>query len=168
MANYGYFSACLSLLPGIRTDDLQSAYNQGGRDGGGGFGGRAGIAGGGGGDGELSGVEADLLMLQSVIPGIPGEDYPILSEVPELDFACDDKVRKIDIKKCDDWWVDKIAYQCKIIGWRWKVCRCDSSMSSVPYLYCGWTCQSEAETSQFPMSQWNLVQSAIFHLWLVV
>ena len=101
MDNYDYFSAYLSLLPGLLSDDLQSAYKQGGRDGGGGFGGRAGIAGGGGGrgggaggEGGLTDVEADLLMLQSVIPGVPGEDYPILSEVPELDFACDDKVKQ--------------------------------------------------------------------------
>ena len=95
-----FFSAYLSLLPGLLSDDLQSAYQQGGRDGGGGFGGRAGIAGGGGGrvgggdGGGVSDIEADLLMLQSVIPGVPGEDYPILSEVPELDFACDDKVKQ--------------------------------------------------------------------------
>merc|ERR1712025_697007 len=52
----------------------------------------------------LGGYEADLdtaasdaladplAMLQSAIPGIPGEDYPIYSEVPESAFACDGQV----------------------------------------------------------------------------
>merc|ERR1712027_130683 len=33
-----------------------------------------------------------LAMLQTSIPGIPGEDYPIYSEVPETAFACDGQV----------------------------------------------------------------------------
>ena len=33
-----------------------------------------------------------LDMLQSSIPGVPGEDYPIYSEVPETAFACDGQV----------------------------------------------------------------------------
>ena len=33
-----------------------------------------------------------LDMLQSSIPGIPGEDYPIYAEVPESGFACDGQV----------------------------------------------------------------------------
>merc|ERR1711997_1128440 len=33
-----------------------------------------------------------LAMLQSSIPGIPGEDYPIYAEVPESGFACDGQV----------------------------------------------------------------------------
>merc|ERR1711937_335472 len=33
-----------------------------------------------------------LAMLQSSIPGIPGEDYPIYAEVPESGFVCDGQV----------------------------------------------------------------------------
>ena len=33
-------------------------------------------------------------MLQAVIPGVPGEDYPIYAEVPVLEFSCEDKVKK--------------------------------------------------------------------------
>ena len=36
--------------------------------------------------------DAALDMLQSSIPGVPGEDYPIYSEVPETAFACDGQV----------------------------------------------------------------------------
>merc|ERR1719245_2397233 len=31
-------------------------------------------------------------MLQSNIPGVPGEDYPIFAEVPETAFSCDGQV----------------------------------------------------------------------------
>merc|ERR1712106_332424 len=30
-----------------------------------------------------------LKMLMNAVPGVPGEDYPIYSEVPETDFSCD-------------------------------------------------------------------------------
>ena len=30
--------------------------------------------------------------LKNNIPGVPGEDYPILAEVPELSFTCDGRV----------------------------------------------------------------------------
>merc|ERR1711937_743368 len=33
-----------------------------------------------------------LAMLQSSIPGVPGEDYPIYAEVPESGFSCDGQV----------------------------------------------------------------------------
>merc|ERR1712227_191451 len=33
-----------------------------------------------------------LAMLQTSVPGIPGEDYPIYSEVPESGFTCDGQV----------------------------------------------------------------------------
>merc|ERR1711971_221656 len=33
-----------------------------------------------------------LDMLQNVIPGVPGEDYPIYAEVPESGFTCDGQV----------------------------------------------------------------------------
>merc|ERR1712098_433713 len=66
----------LALVCGAAT---QSQY-------GGGAGGRAGAGGGfglgGGGEGSL----------EETIPGIPGEDYPIFSEVPETSFFCDGQV----------------------------------------------------------------------------
>merc|ERR1712061_460338 len=33
-----------------------------------------------------------LAMLQSAVPGVPGEDYPIYAEVPETAFGCDGQV----------------------------------------------------------------------------
>ena len=33
-----------------------------------------------------------LATLGKAVPGIPGEDYPIYSEVPETSFACDGQV----------------------------------------------------------------------------
>ena len=35
---------------------------------------------------------AELAALEANIPGIPGEDYPIYSEVPESGFVCDGQV----------------------------------------------------------------------------
>ena len=35
---------------------------------------------------------AELAALEANIPGIPGEDYPIYSEVPESGFTCDGQV----------------------------------------------------------------------------
>ena len=35
---------------------------------------------------------AELAALESNIPGIPGEDYPIFAEVPETAFLCDGQV----------------------------------------------------------------------------
>merc|ERR1712055_1122521 len=40
-------------------------------------------------DTAASDVADPLAMLQGAIPGVPGEDYPIYSEVPETAFACD-------------------------------------------------------------------------------
>ena len=37
-----------------------------------------------------SGNEIDDLT--NSIPGVPGDDYPILAEVPELSFTCDGRV----------------------------------------------------------------------------
>merc|ERR1711867_416894 len=64
----------LALVCGAAT---QSQYGgvAGGRAGGG--------FGGGGGNGGS---------LEETIPGIPGEDYPIYSEVPETSFFCDGQV----------------------------------------------------------------------------
>ena len=50
------------------------------------------------GEEELGGYAADaagdpaLDMLIQSIPGVPGEDYPIYSEVPETAFSCDGQV----------------------------------------------------------------------------
>ena len=37
---------------------------------------------------EPSADELNLKMLMNSVPGTPGEDYPILSEVPETAFSC--------------------------------------------------------------------------------
>ena len=34
----------------------------------------------------------NLAMLEKAVPGVPGEDYPILAEVPESGFSCDGQV----------------------------------------------------------------------------
>ena len=53
------------------------------------------------GDEALSSYAADdaagagddnLAMLEKAVPGIPGEDYPIYSEVPESGFSCEGQV----------------------------------------------------------------------------
>ena len=36
-----------------------------------------------------------LLSLQSVIPGVPGSDYPIYGEVPQTEFSCEGRVTVI-------------------------------------------------------------------------
>ena len=41
---------------------------------------------------ELSADELNLKMLMSSVPGTPGEDYPIYSEVPETEFSCEGQV----------------------------------------------------------------------------
>ena len=71
--------AILALVCGTAAQS-QYASSAGGRGGAGGFGGA-----GGGGAGAAGGTEA----LQEAIPGVPGEDYPIYSEVPETSFVCD-------------------------------------------------------------------------------
>ena len=39
-----------------------------------------------------AGVDPELAALQSNIPGVPGEDYPIFAEVPETAFSCEGQV----------------------------------------------------------------------------
>ena len=39
-----------------------------------------------------AGGDSNLAMLEKSVPGIPGEDYPIPSSVPETAFACDGQV----------------------------------------------------------------------------
>jgi len=43
-------------------------------------------------DDELSARDLELQALSANIPGVPGEDYPILAEVPESGFTCDGQV----------------------------------------------------------------------------
>ena len=82
--------AVLLLAWGV---DSQSQYGEGagGRGGVGGFGGGDGRGGGGGGRGG-GGGDGGVASLEESIPGVPGEDYPILSEVPETAFTCDGQV----------------------------------------------------------------------------
>ena len=39
-----------------------------------------------------SGSGNEIDDLTNSIPGVPGDDYPILAEVPELSFTCDGRV----------------------------------------------------------------------------
>merc|ERR1712012_1067167 len=43
-------------------------------------------------DTAASDASDPLAMLQSAVPGVPGEDYPIYAEVPESGFSCDGQV----------------------------------------------------------------------------
>merc|ERR1712211_48015 len=43
-------------------------------------------------DTAASDASDPLAMLQSSVPGVPGEDYPIYAEVPETAFTCDGQV----------------------------------------------------------------------------
>jgi len=82
--------AITSLAYGVIA---QSQYRQGGGSGaGGGAGGFGGGSGGrlGGSDGGFSDAAGGSGgSLEEAIPGIPGEDYPILAEVPDTSFLCD-------------------------------------------------------------------------------
>ena len=44
-----------------------------------------------GGAGGAAGGD-NIAMLEKAVPGIPGQDYPILAEVPETSFSCDGQV----------------------------------------------------------------------------
>merc|ERR1712112_707986 len=50
------------------------------------------VGGGGGAFGSASDGPGGIAALEEVIPGIPGEDYPIYFEVPESSFSCDGQV----------------------------------------------------------------------------
>jgi hypothetical protein len=39
-----------------------------------------------------AGGDDNLAMLEKSIPGVPGQDYPILSEVPDSAFTCEGQV----------------------------------------------------------------------------
>ena len=69
----------------------QYASGGAGGFGGGGFGGSAfgGAGGGFGDDSQYAGGEGGGDNLEEVIPGIPGDDYPIFAEVPDTSFFCD-------------------------------------------------------------------------------
>ena len=43
----------------------------------------------GAGGGGLGSDDPNIAMLEKAVPGVPGEDYPIYSEVPETAFTCD-------------------------------------------------------------------------------
>ena len=43
-------------------------------------------------DDALAEGDSNLAMLEKSVPGVPGEDYPIYSEVPETAFVCDGQV----------------------------------------------------------------------------
>merc|ERR1712111_160559 len=43
-------------------------------------------------DTAASDASDPLAMLQTAVPGVPGEDYPIYAEVPETAFTCDGQV----------------------------------------------------------------------------
>ena len=64
---------------GGRRGDFGGSSSSGFNDGSGGLGGES--------------DQGGLAGLQETIPGVPGEDYPILAEVPELEFSCDERVR---------------------------------------------------------------------------
>ena len=67
------------------------------------------------GDDDVGGQMKDELMhLQSVIPGVPGQDYPILPAIPLLDFSCEDKAM---IKSIESYVVKTL-----IAGRGWNVC----------------------------------------------
>merc|ERR1712106_1281942 len=51
------------------------------------YGGSSGFGGGAGGFDDPAGGGAGSL--EEAIPGVPGDDYPILAEVPETSFLCD-------------------------------------------------------------------------------
>merc|ERR1719187_1781707 len=75
------FCLCLSVLALALGD--QSQYG----------GGAAGFGrGGAGGQGAYAGDDGEGGSLEETIPGIPGDDYPIFSEVPETSFFCDGQV----------------------------------------------------------------------------
>merc|ERR1711892_397388 len=83
----------LALSSLIYAAAAQSQY--GGSSGfGGGAGGNGGFGGSGGGFGGAAGGFDDPAgggagSLEEAIPGVPGDDYPILAEVPETSFFCD-------------------------------------------------------------------------------
>ena len=37
-------------------------------------------------------ADSGLDMLMKSVPGVPGEDYPILAEAPETEFSCEGQV----------------------------------------------------------------------------
>ena len=103
--NYFYYSDNLSFLvvsclvySVIGQAQYQGGAGGGGFNDGGDFGGQGAASGGGGGGGGGGGAGnggggggggGDGGSLEEAIPGVPGEDYPIFSEVPETSFLCD-------------------------------------------------------------------------------
>ena len=84
-----------------QSNSLSSSSSNNNRNGGsGGFGGSSSSNGGSGGFGGssssngdgLSDDERNLKMLRMSVPGIPGQDYPIYSSVPDTGFDCQGRV----------------------------------------------------------------------------
>ena len=94
-----YISALSSLLCGViaqsRYRPGEGAGGAGGSSGSGSFnspgagGGNGGAGGFGGGNGAGGAGGGGSGSLEETIPGVPGDDYPIFSEVPETSFLCD-------------------------------------------------------------------------------
>ena len=89
-------AALASLVPTSLSDDL-SSYGSPGEGGSGRFGGGRGEGGLGSGAGAEDG---GLAGLAATVPGVPGSDYPIYSEVPELEFSCADQVSRQVVLWC--------------------------------------------------------------------
>merc|ERR1712025_933535 len=96
LLGFGFALASVSL-----ADKPLGQYASGGAGGfgGGGFGGSSFGSGGGGfgggnfgDDSQYAGGAGGGDNLEEVIPGIPGDDYPIFSEVPDTSFICDGQV----------------------------------------------------------------------------
>ena len=41
---------------------------------------------------QIDGNNNELADLEASVPGVPGVDFPILSQVPETSFSCDDQL----------------------------------------------------------------------------
>ena len=89
----GLALASVSVADKLQGGPLgQYASGGSGGFGGGGFGGGSGFGGGFGDDSQYAGGaggDDGGDNLEEVIPGIPGDDYPIFSEVPDTSFFCD-------------------------------------------------------------------------------
>ena len=93
LKTFAHCSGFCALASVSLADKPLGQYASGGAGGfgGGGFGGSGSAFGAGGGFGDDSqyagGAGGDNL--EEVIPGIPGDDYPIFAEVPDTSFFCD-------------------------------------------------------------------------------
>jgi len=80
----------IALVAQTSADKGLDQYSSAGGFGGSGFGGAPSYSGGAGGFGDDGlGGEGGGDNLEEVIPGVPGDDYPIFAEVPETSFLCE-------------------------------------------------------------------------------